>query len=277
VGLLDGEVPSSRLFEYTDDSIKQRFGSDFTDLQQLPVLSMPEIGDTRHEQVARVGNLVAIKALGKSHRLTFVANPALGQFALSTVEELASKLGIGSWELKRTHLAVKDIDLFEVLLEHQLKQSRVSPGDFSFSGAVQFPVNAPRDPSLVAVMMPFSKGFEIVYETIDQAAADAGLKCARADDIWESDHVMGDVLGLIWRANIVVADLTGKNTNVFYETGLAHSLPRRTVLLTQDPSDVPFDLQSIRYLSYGLGTADRALLRKQLAERLTTLASQTSL
>jgi hypothetical protein len=130
---------------------------------------------------------------------------------------------------------------------------------------------------LVAVMMPFSKGFEIVYETIDQAAADAGLKCARADDIWESDHVMGDVLGLIWRANIVVADLTGKNTNVFYETGLAHSLPRRTVLLTQDPSDVPFDLQSIRYLSYGLGTADRALLRKQLAERLTTLASQTSL
>jgi hypothetical protein len=185
VGLLDGDVPSGRFLEYTDDSIRQIFGNDFAALQQLPVLSMPEIGDDRHEQVG-----------------------------------------------------------------------------------------APRDPSLVAVMMPFSNDFDVVYETIEQAATDAGLKCSRADDIWDHDHVMGDVLSLIWRSSIVIADLTGKNTNVFYETGLAHSLPRRTVLLTQNPSDVPFDLRSIRYLAYGLGTSERAMLRKQLAERLTTLAGQ---
>jgi hypothetical protein len=274
VGLLDGEVPSSRLFELTDDNIKQQYGSDIAALQRLPVLSMPEVGDDRHEQVARVGNVVAMKASGKGYRFTFVPNPALGQFTLTTIQDLAQKLGLGQWELQRTHWAVKDVDLFEVLFQHQLEQSRLSPGNFNASGTVQFPVDVPRDPSLVAVMMPFSTNFDIVYETIEKAATDAGLKCSRADDIWEHDHVMGDVLSLIWRANIVVADLTGKNTNVFYETGLAHSLPRRTVLLTQEPSDVPFDLRSIRYLLYGLGTAERAALRKQLAERLTKLASQ---
>ena len=169
---------------------------------------------------------------------------------------------------------MKDADLFAVLLEHQLQKTRETPGNFAASGAVQFPVDTARDPSLVAVMMPFDKGFDIVYETIAGAAKDAGLESIRADDMWEHDHVMGDVLSLIWRSAIVVADLSGKNTNVFYETGLAHALPRRTVLLTQNTTDVPFDLQSLRYLHYGLGTADRAVLRTQLAERLATLASQ---
>lgn len=274
VGLTDEVVPSGRLFEYTEDGIKRNFNADFAALEQLPVLSLPELGDDRNEQVARVGRAVAVKANGRGHTFTFVPNPRLGQFELPIIAKLAPKLGISDWELKRTHWAVKDVDLFEVLLEHQLRQSRVSPGDFAASGAVQFPMNTPVEPSLVAVMMPFSKTFDIVYETIEQAATDAGLRSSRADDIWEHDHVMGDVLSLIWRAKIVVADLTGRNTNVFYETGLAHALPRRTVLLTQDAADVPFDLQSLRYLKYGVGTAERATLRKQLADRLITLANQ---
>lgn len=125
-------------------------------------------------------------------------------------------------------------------------------------------------------MMPFAPEFDVVYEVIESAVGDAGLHCARADDIWEHDHVMEDVLSLLWRSQIVIADLTGRNTNVFYETGLAHALPRRTVLLTQEPADIPFDLRSIRYLQYGLGRQQRAFLREQLSERLKTLIGQTT-
>lgn len=274
VGLSGGEVPSGRLLEHTEAELKKRFTADLAALQDLPVLSMPETGDPSSEQVARFGRIVALKPSAKGHRFAFVPNPALGQLSTGDIVRLAPKLDIDDWEFHRTHLAVKDVDLFEVLLEHRLLQTRQSPGNFSASGAVQFPVDAPRDPSLVAVMMPFSNTFDIVYETIEQAAADAGLRCARADDIWDHDHVMDDILSLIWRANIVVSDLTGKNTNVFYETGLAHSLPRRTVLLTQSPDDVPFDLRSIRYLLYGVGKSERAALRTQLADRLKTLARQ---
>ncbi|AWB96273.1 hypothetical protein DCE93_11950 [Agromyces badenianii] len=183
-------------------------------------------------------------------------------------------MAIGEWGLRRTHWAVKDVDLFEVLLAHQAGAQTSS--NYGPSAAVQFPADTPRDPRLVAVMMPFTASFDVVYETIQEAVADAGLSCVRADNIWEHHHVMGDVLSILWRSQVVVADLTGKNANVFYEAGLAHALPRPTILLTQDPADVPFDLQSIRYLRYGLGTGDRATLRRQLTERLTTLVNQAS-
>lgn len=274
VGLNDGTVPTGRLFEHTEPHIRAMLESDFSALQNLPVLAMPEVGDERFDQVARIGNLSAVKPEGRGYRFTFVPSPRFIPIPLSTIESLADGLGIGDWELQRTHWAVKDVDLFEVLLADQMRAQGAGAGDPASAGAVQFPRDMPRDPKLVTVMMPFAPEFDIVYETIEAAASDVGLTCVRADTIWEADHVMADVLAILWRSQIVVADLTGKNPNVFYETGLAHALPRPTVLLTQDAADVPFDLQSVRYLRYGVGTADRTALRSKLAQRLDTLSKQ---
>lgn len=192
----------------------------------------------------------------------------------TTISEIARDLGMSDWELQRTHWAVKDVDLFEVLLAAELRKRGGAPKDYGPSAVVSFPTHLPRDPKLVAVMMPFAPQFDIVYETIQAAATDAGFRCVRADDIWEQHQVMGDILSLLWRAQVVITDLSGKNANVFYEAGLAHALPRTTILITQDPTDVPFDLQAIRYLRYGLGTTEREKLRTQLAERLATLSKQ---
>lgn len=85
---------------------------------------------------------------------------------------------------------------------------------------------------------------------------------------------MGDVLSTFWEVEIVIADLTGRNPNVFYEVGLAHALLRKTVLLTQNADDVPFDLQPIRYLMYGVGSSERQKLRDDLSKRLRTLIQQ---
>jgi hypothetical protein len=183
-------------------------------------------------------------------------------------------LGIDSFEFRRTHWAVKNVDLFEILLARQAGAERSFAGGIDASTAVKFPIETPRDTKLVAVMMPFAPAFDVVYETIEAAVSDAGLMCVRADDIWQHHHVMGDILSILWRSRIVIADLSGKNANVFYEAGLAHALPRPTILITQDPADVPFDLQSIRYLHYGLGTEERANLRRRLADRLKTLDSK---
>ena len=276
VGLED-VVPVGRLFEYTDDRVKRDLGDDYEQqLMKLPTLMMPEVEDPDREQVATIGHITSIRATGRSHRFEFEPNGRLQPIPSGTVIELAHRLNIDpdSWEFRRTHWAVKQADLFEVLFEHVVATPGPA-GAARWSGsAVEFPAYVARDPHLVAVMMPFDPSFDVVYETIKLAVEDARMTCVRVDDIWEHDHVMGDVASLLWRARVVLADLTGRNPNVFYETGLAHALPRRTILLTQGADDVPFDLRSLRYLKYGLGSHARRTLREQLADRLRTLANQ---
>lgn len=277
VGLNDGVVPTGRLLEHTDAETRESLGADVSQsLYRLPALSMPERGDDRLEQVARVGTVTGLRKTARGHVFTFTPNPNLAPIPSLEIEKIADRLGVdsGGWEFIRTHWAVKDVDLFEVLLEHHDRAERDVAKSSRESGAVAFPVDTPRDPNLVAVMMPFAPEFDVVYETIEAAVADAGLSCARAKDIWVDDHIMADVRSLLWRSQIVVADLTGRNANVFYEAGLAHALPRRTILLAQQSTDVPFDLQAIRYLLYGLGTEERSRLRKQLSDRLVTLIAQ---
>lgn len=116
--------------------------------------------------------------------------------------------------------------------------------------AFRLPTDQLQSQDLVAVMMPFDAKFTSVYEALRGAAAEAGMRCQRADDIWKNEHILDDVLELIWTARVVVADVTDRDTNVFYETGIAHTIGRDVVLTAQSIEHVPFDLRSIRALTY---------------------------
>jgi hypothetical protein len=97
------------------------------------------------------------------------------------------------------------------------------------------------DYQLISVMMPFDGKFKGAYEAIQAAAADVNLKCQRADDIWNHSVVIQDIFSLILRSFIVVCDFTERNPNVFYEAGIAHTLGKHVVPLTQSNDDIPFD------------------------------------
>jgi hypothetical protein len=124
---------------------------------------------------------------------------------------------------------------------------------------------------LAAVMMPFSAGFKPVYEAIHGACKRADLRCQRVDDIWEESIIIQDIFNLIFRAHVVIADFTGKNPNVMYETGIAHTLGRHVVPISQAVADVPFDLQHHRVLTYLDNHQGRAELEEKLATRLQQL------
>lgn len=126
---------------------------------------------------------------------------------------------------------------------------------------------------LVSVMMPFAAEFNDTYEAIKEACAGAGLLCRRADDIWNDSTVIQDIFELIYCARIVIVDFTGKNSNVLYETGIAHTLGKHVVPITQSVDDVPFDLRHHRVLKYLPNTEGYKALAKGLAERLKTLQS----
>src|SRR5690606_32440383 len=117
------------------------------------------------------------------------------------------------------------------------------------------------EPDLIAVMTPFASQFENVFAAIQLDALDNGFRCFRAKDIWQHTAVIQDVFSLIFKAHIVVCDFTDKNANVFYEAGIAHTLGKHVVPITQSAHDIPFDLQHHRYYNYlnnGEGLKDLA-------------------
>jgi hypothetical protein len=142
-----------------------------------------------------------------------------------------------------------------------------------FSPSVFAIPDAPVDNRLVAVMMPFSAEMTPVYEAIRRAAAGRGLLVQRVDDLWEHSTVIQDIFSLIYRSFVVVCDFTGKNPNVFYECGVAHTLGKHVVPIAQHENDVPFDLRHHRYLRYLPNEEGLQVLTERLADRLSTLTN----
>jgi hypothetical protein len=135
--------------------------------------------------------------------------------------------------------------------EGQYISAKPSERKITFAPNVfQLPENTAIENDLVAVMMPFKAEFSSVYDGIRRACNAAGYRCLRVDDIWEESTVIQDIFNLIFRAHLVVVDFTGKNPNVMYETGIAHTLGKHVVPISQSLDDVPFDMAHHRILKY---------------------------
>ncbi|QJD77858.1 hypothetical protein [Spirosoma rhododendri] len=106
------------------------------------------------------------------------------------------------------------------------------------------------EPNVLSVMMPFESRFAGTYNAIRNVCNKLGIECRRADDIWENSILIQDVFDLIFTARAVLTDFTDRNPNVFYETGVAHTLGKLVIPITQSVADIPFDLRHHRALTY---------------------------
>lgn len=104
------------------------------------------------------------------------------------------------------------------------------------------------------VMQPFGAPLGDYYEKIYRPAIEkAGLRPVRADaEIFATGKIMDQVWNGINAAKVLVAELTTRNPNVFYELGLAHAMKKPVVLVSAKEEDVPFDLQHIRVIYYDM-------------------------
>jgi hypothetical protein len=84
------------------------------------------------------------------------------------------------------------------------------------------------------------------------------FRCVRADEIERSGSITRDVLRHLRRADVVIADLTRLNPNVFYELGVRHSLRSGTILIAEEGTRLPFDVNDLRIIWYKLGREEAA-------------------
>lgn len=99
--------------------------------------------------------------------------------------------------------------------------------------------------------MPFEDDFNDIYQLgIKESCSQAGAYCERVDEQKFHETILERIYNQIAKADFIIADMTGRNPNVFYEVGYAHALGKATVLLTKNADDIPFDLKHYPHIVY---------------------------
>ncbi len=118
----------------------------------------------------------------------------------------------------------------------------------------------------VFVLMPFDPAFNDIYKFgIKGAADEVGAYAERGDEQNFTEGILDRIFNQISKADVIVADMTERNPNVFYEVGYAHALGKITLLLTQNTDDIPFDLKHRPHTVY---EGKIETLRKELEPKL---------
>lgn len=111
--------------------------------------------------------------------------------------------------------------------------------------------NGGKTKPMAFVAMCFDDRLSHVYhKVIRPVLEEFGFECVRADEICKSGVIVDQIRREIEKSRVVICDLTFENPNVFYELGMAHYMDKDTIMLSQTPANVPFDVRHFRVLDY---------------------------
>ena len=120
---------------------------------------------------------------------------------------------------------------------------------------------------VVFVITPFNEECLALFNELKKQFTDS-FSFTNAADMDNQQNVLKDIVEGIATADIVIADLTGLNANVFYELGLAHAMNKKVIIITQDIDILPFDIKSYRAIPYSLQFNKFPLLIEELQKLL---------
>jgi len=277
----DGVMYGSRMLEGIESSLLAYFKPnggeiDPERLTGIPAIVTPEFSIGDEKQPITVGTIrrVSKTADAGDYRFEIEPYPGLGNLSTDDLAAVFDTLGVGvsltpsqqKGYFRHTCWRVIDkVDPVLVLLSRV--KSLVKPSAFNlWQGPVQN--------DLVALMMPFDSSFDSVQEALKKAANGLGLRCKRADDIYDNRSIIQDVVDLIGQARVVICDLTGKNANVFYEAGISHATGKEVILITHSEGDVPFDIRHRRYITYQQNAEGYQKLEDDVKNTLKTVLAR---
>ncbi len=128
----------------------------------------------------------------------------------------------------------------------------------------------------VFVLMPFAREFNDIYALgIKAACEESKAYSERVDEQIFTNSILDRIFNQIAKADIIVADMTERNPNVFYETGYAHALGKQVILLTQKVDDIPFDMKHYPHITYKKTNISK--LKEDLIKRIKWLVENPNL
>lgn len=138
-----------------------------------------------------------------------------------------------------------------------------------------------QDTTQCFVIMPISSQegydkdhFKLVYEDIIKPSIlAAGLSPFRADETKNTNLIQLDILRSVVDSEIAICDMSARNPNVFYELGMRQAFDRPTVLLRDEITEAPFDVNGLRYVTYKKNMKHRDVM--QAVKELTIAIKET--
>jgi hypothetical protein len=166
----------------------------------------------------------------------------------------------------------RDQELVEQTLKYN-EALKLKPGELVFGR----PSNNSQFKGDIFMIMPFAAAFTGIYtDVIRPLVKELGLSITRGDEFTSANGViMEEVWSALNNCQFVIAEITGGNDNVFYELGIAHTLNKPAILITQatTPEKIPFDIRHLRYIRYDNTVTGGAKLRDDLKANITRLLS----
>jgi hypothetical protein len=170
---------------------------------------------------------------------------------------------------------VDDVPVIQHLLSRPLEGRQVGliaagNQEVSFS---DFEVESDRPRAFV--VMQFAEPFHTFYREVIQKQADAaGFDVVRIDEKAGPGIIFQDIQREIEQAEVVIAEITPANPNVFYELGYAHALGKPTILLAQREAELPFDIRSFRVVFYNDTIGGKVDVERNLRRHLDAIAGK---
>jgi predicted RNA-binding protein with RPS1 domain len=112
-------------------------------------------------------------------------------------------------------------------------------------------------------------------EVIERAIKDIGMIPRRADAIGAEPY-LDRLWNGIQEAEVIVADVTGRNSDVFYALGLAQAIGKRILILTMEPDDVPVAMGKFIQIRYSREDTGLRQLARELPRHLEAARKEPS-
>ncbi len=133
------------------------------------------------------------------------------------------------------------------------------------------------EPKKCFVIMPFGeegteeheRNWKIYFQIIKPVVEACGYLVKRADELEYLGNISRDIIEWLYDSQLVIADLSGKNANVFYELGVRHTLLRAgTIPIIRKGEKPPFDIANYRTIFYSIELDGSAKLQQKLKARI---------
>lgn len=167
------------------------------------------------------------------------------------------------------HLILDSIHKLDKKIE--INSNQILVGNRFLESLGVYEVNKKIKNKKVFVLTPFHSRYEETYDWISKICSKVGLNCSRGDEEFIRGGVLSHIIKEIAEASIIIANIDGRNPNVFYEMGIAHALDKDVIIISSSVNGVPFDLSSQRLIiwksSQELSDQLTSTLTKVLIER----------